>query len=225
MIEREPNTLINLWRVLLGMDMLSGFRLLEKYKIPVAPYGMSKTPESAARIAKRIGYPVAIKADSPKILHKTDKGCVAHGIENERELVEAWKRVKKAVGRAPLKGILVQKHLGGKEIIIGGKHDPQFGETVLFGLGGIFVEVFKDVALRVTPFSNKEARDMVEEIKGYKLLAGTRGEQAVNIDEIVKTIMKVQKLMDEKDISELDINPLFVDAKGVTAVDVRVIVS
>jgi acyl-CoA synthetase (NDP forming) len=205
------------------MDLQTGFRLLEKYKIPVAPYGMSKDAKQAARIAKKIGYPVALKVDARSILHKTDKGCVAYGIESELELLKAWNKIRKNAGRARINGILVQKHVTGTEIIIGGKLDRQFGETVLFGLGGIFVEVFNDISLRITPFSRKEALDMVKEIKGYKVLAGARGETPANVDAVVATIMKVQKLMEENSFKELDINPLFADERGVTAVDVRII--
>jgi len=205
------------------MDLQAGFKLLDKYKIPVAAHGMSKNPSQATRIARKIGYPVALKVDAPSIFHKTDKGCVAYGIENEQQLLKAWNKIKKNAGRARVNGILVQKHLTGTEIIIGGKLDHQFGETVLFGLGGIFVEVFNDVALRITPFTRKEALDMVKEIKGYKVLAGTRGETPVNVEAIVSTIMKVQKLMEENSFKELDINPLFADERGVTAVDVRII--
>ncbi|MCD4739889.1 acetate--CoA ligase family protein [archaeon] len=205
------------------MEMQAGFKLLKKYKIPIVDQGIAKKPDQAVRIAKIIGYPLAIKVDSSAILHKTDKGCVAFDIKNEKELIEAFKRVKKNAGRAKINGIIVQKHLKGREIIIGGKHDPQFGETVLFGLGGIFVEVFKDVALRVTPFSRRDALSMIKETKGYQLLSGARGEKPVNINSIVSTIMKVQKLMEENNIKELDINPLFVDEQGITAVDVRII--
>lgn len=205
------------------MSLKTGFRTLKKYKIPTAKHGFAKRVDEAAKLAKKIGYPVALKADAPSILHKTDKGVVSYNIEDEKELRREWKKIKKAVGRKKLNGILVQKNLDGIEIIIGGKHDPQFGETVLFGLGGIFVEVFQDVAMRVTPFTKREAQDMVKEIKGYKILAGVRGGKPVKISAIVDSIMKVQRMMEKENIRELDINPLFADEKGVKAVDVRII--
>lgn len=197
--------------------------LLRKYRIPTAKSTVVADEDGAARAAKKIGYPVAIKVDSEDIIHKTDSGVVAFGLENERELRAAFKRVMHRAGKAKVRGVVVQENLTGTEIIIGGKHDSQFGETVLFGIGGIFVEVFKDVALRVTPFSRKEAGEMVREIKGYPILQGTRGKKGVNTRAIVDTIMKVQRLMDDNEIAELDINPLFADEKGVKAVDVRVI--
>lgn len=205
------------------MDMRAGFQLLEKYGIPVAKYKLVKEKEKALEFAAHNGYPIALKVDSPDILHKTDKGVVAFGIKNGSELIEAWNRIIKNAGKARVNGVIVQEHVAGREVIIGGKHDPQFGELVLFGLGGIFVEIFKDVSMRITPFSRREALDMIKEIKGYPLLAGARGEKPVNIRAIVDTIMKVQKLMVENPIKELDINPLFVDEHGIKAVDVRVI--
>ena len=205
------------------MNMRAGFQLLEKYGIPIANYKLVKDKEKALECAAEHGYPIALKVDSPDILHKTDKGVVAYGLKNGSELIEAWARIMKNAGKARINGVIVQEHITGREVIIGGKLDPQFGEIVLFGLGGIFVEIFKDVSMRITPFSRKEALDMVKELKGYPLLMGARGEKPVKMSAVLDAIMKTQKLMVENPIKELDINPLFVDEHGIKAVDVRVI--
>ena len=161
------------------LPMDKGFQMLEKYGIPVAKWAMAKTDTQAIAAAKKIGYPVAIKVDSPGILHKTDKGVVAANIKGEAELKKALKRIRRKAGRAKVNGIIVQEHCGGKEIIIGGADDPQFGDVVLFGLGGVFVEVLKDVSVRVTPIVKRDAEAMVKEIRGYPILAGVRGEKPV----------------------------------------------
>lgn len=206
------------------LSMQQGFKLLEKYKIPTAKFLIVKDEESAVKAAKKLGYPVAVKIDSPDIIHKTEKGVVAANLKNEKELRSGVRKVLRKARRAKVAGIIVQEHCNGKEIIIGGTDDSQFGDVVLFGLGGIFVEVLKDVSVRVTPISKRDAEKMVKEIRGYPILAGARGEKAVNIKTIVETILKISKMVDkEKQIKELDINPLFVDEKGVKAADVRVI--
>ena len=206
------------------LTMREGFGLLRKYGIPAAEYEVVKGPDAAAKAAKRIGYPVVLKLDSPDIVHKTEKGAVAAGIKDEAMLRSSLKAMLRRAGKARIRGIVVQEQCHGKEIIIGGADDPQFGDVVLFGLGGIFVEVLKDVAVRVTPITRRDAEKMVREIEGYPVLAGVRGERGVNTKAIVEAIMKVSKMVDkERQIKELDINPLFVDEKGVKAADVRVV--
>ncbi len=206
------------------LTMQEGFKLLKKYGIPVAKFSVAADISSAAKAAKRIGYPVTVKLDSPDIVHKTDKGAVAVGLKDEKELRDALKKMLKRAGTAEISGIIVQESCSGKEIIIGGADDPQFGDIVMFGLGGIFVEVLKDVSLRVTPIGKRDAAKMVREIRGYPLLAGARGEKPANISSIVDAIVKASKMVEqEQQIKELDINPLFVNEKGAKAVDVRVI--
>lgn len=204
--------------------MRQGFKLLKKYGIPTAKFIVAKDTITAVKAAKKIGYPVAVKLDSPDITHKTDKGAVAFGIKNEKELKTALGKMLRRAGKAKITGIIVQEQCSGKEIIIGGSDDPQFGDVVLFGLGGIFVEVLKDVSVRITPIGKRSAEKMVREIRGYPLLSGVRGEKPVKIEAIVDTIVKVSKMVErERQIKELDINPLFVDEKGVKAADIRVI--
>jgi len=206
------------------LSMQHGFKLLERYGIPTAKFIAAKDSASAVKAAGKIGYPVAVKIDSPDIIHKTDRGVVVSGIKNEKELRAALGKILHRAGKARIRGIIVQEYCGGREIIIGGADDPQFGDIVLFGLGGIFVEVLKDVSMRVTPITKRDAKKMVREIRDYPLLAGVRGEKPVDMEAIVNTILKVSKMVEhEQQIKELDINPLFVDRKGIKAADIRVI--
>lgn len=206
------------------LSMRDGFKLLEKYGIPTAKFEIAKTENGAVKAAKKIGYPVTIKLDSPDIIHKTEKGAVKTGIKDEKELRKAIKSLLKRAGKARIKSIIVQENCTGKEIIIGGTDDSQFGDVVLFGLGGIFVEVLKDVSVRVTPITRRDAESMITEIRGYPLLAGARGEKPVNTEAIIEAILNVSRMVDkEKKIKEVDINPLFADENGVKAADVRVI--
>jgi len=206
------------------LPMKDGFRLLEKYGIPTAKFELCRDAGAAAKAAARIGYPVALKLDSPDIIHKTEKGAVIPNIKDEKALRAAVAVLLRRAGKAKVRGIIVQEHCGGKEIIIGGTDDPQFGDVVLFGLGGVFVEVLKDFSVRVTPIARRDAESMVKEIRGYAILAGARGEKPVNIKAIADTLLKVSRMVEkERRIKELDINPLFVDEHGVKAVDVRVI--
>ncbi|AJF59532.1 MAG: acetyl-CoA synthetase I subunit beta [archaeon GW2011_AR10] len=204
------------------LSLTESIKLVKKYGVQFAPSRQAGTAEEAARAAEELGFPVALKLISSKISHKTDIGGVALNIENSAGARKAFARMRKLRG---FKGVLVQKMVRGKEIIIGGKRDEQFGPTILFGLGGIFVEVFKDYTVRVCPITVRDAREMVQGIKAYPILAGFRSKKGVNIKAIEKDLLKVNRLlMKEKNIRELDINPLIASAKGVTAVDARVVV-
>jgi len=204
-------------------------QVLEKYKIPLAKSELVKSVEQAAKAAKKIGYPVVLKIVSPDIVHKTDVGGMILNIKNDAELAAAYKKilinVKKKVRRARIHGLLVQKMVGdGLEVIVGGKKDAQFGETIMFGLGGIFVEVFGDVSFRVVPVERKDAEEMVREIKGYKILKGYRGKK-YDVKAVVDVLMKVSKLLEKNDeIAEMDVNPLIVSQRGAVAVDARIVV-
>jgi len=204
-------------------------QILEKYKIPLSKAEIAKNPEQAVKLAKKIGYPVVLKIVSPDVLHKTDVGGVVINIKNEGELKNSYekilKNVRKKVKRAKVHGMLVQKMVdNGLEVIVGGKKDAQFGETVMFGLGGIFVEVFGDVSFRVVPIGKKDAKDMIEEIKGYKILKGYRGKN-YDVNAVADVLVKVSKLLEKNDeIAEMDINPLIVLQRGAVAVDARIVV-
>lgn len=194
--------------------------ILEAYKIPVPKAELARDINEALEIAERIGYPIVLKIVSPNILHKTDIGGIKVGIRNEEELEESYDQilfsVKKYMPDANISGITVQEFVEDKkETIIGVSEDPQFGQMIMFGLGGIYVEVLGDVSFRIAPVSRNEAFKMIEEIKTTELLRGVRGEEPSDIDSIVEIMLKVSQLVtDFPEIIEMDINPLFVKKKG-----------
>lgn len=208
-----------------------GMEIFADYGIPVVKSVQAKTEDEAAKIAVKIGYPVAMKILSQEISHKTDLGGVKLGLKNEHYLRDAYKDMMKSAKKkargAKIDGVLVQPMLSkGWELILGAKHDPNFGPVVLAGLGGIFVEIFKDSAIRVVPFDRTETREMLEELKGYPILAGARGQKPYDIEAVEETIMKLSRLIaDFPEIKEIDINPFYVMHKGhgSFALDARIV--
>jgi acyl-CoA synthetase (NDP forming) len=201
------------------MDAASSFSLLRGYGIDVAKYAVVKTAAEALSKAQEIGYPVAVKVASPTILHKTENRGVVLNVKNAREL----DRTIKKMGAFPF---LIQKMApSGIEVIIGGRRDREFGPVILFGLGGIFVEIYKDTAIRVAPIDVKIAREMIDSTKGSTLLEGFRGNKPCDTEMLANVIVNVSNLlMDHPQITNLDINPLIVleKGKGCVAVDVKV---
>jgi len=201
------------------MDAASSFSLLREYGIDVAEYAVVKTAEEALRKAQEIGYPVALKIASPSILHKTDEEGVVLNIKNSRVL-------GKIIIKMNADAYLLQEMVsGGFEVIVGGRRDREFGPIILFGLGGIFVEVYKDTALRVAPIDETMAEELIGEIKGSALLKGFRGLKPADFQVLVKTLVNISNLlMDHPEITNLDINPLIIleKGKGCVAVDVKV---
>ncbi|HLD57704.1 MAG TPA: acetate--CoA ligase family protein [archaeon] len=197
--------------------------ILSKYKIPIVKQIPTKTKEQAVKAAEWLGYPVVLKVISKSISHKTEVGAVVTGIKYKHEVEDAFDRIVKNVKmhRKSMQGVLVQKMGSGYEVIIGGNMDAQFGPTLMFGLGGVWVEALQDIAFRVCPLSRKDALEMIQEIKGYKILKGFRGKPAGDLESLTNTILKCSKMMMENKIQEFDINPLFVQPKGVIAVDFR----
>jgi acetyltransferase len=182
---------------------------------------LAPTIEDALTSAKRIGYPVALKIQSPDISHKTEAKAVRLGVADDIELRSAFAEVianaRAYNAQARIDGVLVQQMVkGGIEAILGVTNDPLFGPAVMFGLGGIFAEVLKDVAFRLAPVTPAVAREMIEEIKGYPLLAGARGKAPADVDALADAIVKLSALAVDlrADLAELDINPLFVMEKG-----------
>ena len=205
-----------------------GKEILSCYGIPIPLEVLGKDLEEINQIASRIGYPVALKIISSQIKHKTEAGGIKLNIKNGRELNRAYEEILHNVKHykpdAEIKGILVQEMVPpGKEIIIGVVRDPQFGPMVLFGLGGVFVEILKDFSLRHAPLKERDAWEMIKETKGYKILEGVRGDKRSDLEAIVKTLITVSQLaVDLKDnFSEIDINPLVVypGKGGLKAID------
>lgn len=205
--------------------------LLDICDIPTLPTVLVNTPDEAVSAAEKMGFPVVMKVYSPEILHKTDVGGVRVGLRNRDEVVRAFEgimvNVRRYLPRAPISGITVQKMAeGGKEVIVGFSRDPQFGPLVMFGLGGVYVEVLKDVNFALTPLSKKEIKGLVSGIKSFPLLTGVRGEKEKDLGalyEVIATISTIGERFPE--ILEMEINPLMVKDKGegVWAIDGRLI--
>ena len=201
--------------------------ILQQHNIPFVKNIFVKYPEEAAVAAKKVGFPVALKVVSPDISHKTEVGGVQLNLRDEAEVLLAFKKIVQAVKRkdASISGFLVQRMVGGAEVLIGGKKDLQFGQTLAFGAGGVFVEVYDDVAFRVVPIVRKDAWEMVREVKAYKILHGYRGKH-YDIAAVEKILMNTSQLLHKhQEILELDINPVFVQSKGAIAVDARILLS
>lgn len=183
--------------------------------------------------AEEIGYPVAMKVVSPQILHKTDIGGVKLNLSSNREVEIAFNEIIRNANifmpGARVFGVEVQKMVPlGKEVIVGMDRDLQFGPLIMFGLGGVYVNILKDVSFRLAPVSERAASEMMTETKSYALLRGIRGEPRSDIESIVDVILRISQLsMDFKEISEIDINPLFVyeSGKGSLALDVKITVT
>jgi len=206
--------------------------LLAAYDIPITKEDVATSADNAVEIAERIGYPLVMKIDSPDILHKTEAGGLRLNISTPEDVVAAFNEIVQNARnydpQARVGGVLVQEMvLGGTEVIVGVNNDPQFGPTLMFGLGGIFVEILKDVSLRVAPLDRDDAMAMLREIKGFKVLAGARGKARADIGAIADVLVRVSRLALEleNDVAELDINPLLVlpEGQGVRVADALII--
>jgi acetyl-CoA synthetase (ADP-forming) len=200
-----------------------------KYGIPVTKFEVAKNETEAAKYAEQIGYPVVLKIVSPDIIHKSDVGGVIVGLKTAKDVRNAYKQILRNVKRhkrdAKIAGILIQEMApSSTEIIVGAIKDPQFGPALMFGLGGIFVEVLKDVTFRIAPITKDEACEMITEVKAYPLLRGYRNMPPADVEAIVNILLNASRLiMDHQEIKELDLNPIMVYKKGAKTVDARII--
>jgi len=207
--------------------------ILKAYNFDVPNGILAASLADAVRFASEVGFPLAMKISSPDILHKSDVGGVRIGLTSISAVEDAYElmmlRIKRKMPEARIRGVLLEKMaIGGKEVILGMKRDPQFGPMLMFGLGGIFVEVLKDVTFNLAPVTEQECRKMIESVKTFRILKGVRGEKPVDIDAIVVNIQKLSQLvMDFPEIEEVDINPLKVgnEGDGALVVDARIILS
>lgn len=205
--------------------------LLAEAGVPVTETRVATSGEEAAALADAFGYPVVLKIVSPDIAHKSDVGGVELGVEDAGAVREGYEamlaRVKEVAPAASIAGISVQRQAEpGTEVIIGSTTDPQFGPVMMFGLGGVFVEVLKDVAFRIVPLAERDARQMVREIKGFAILEGVRGQPPADTDAIERIIMQVSEFIaDHPEVEELDLNPVLAYADGAIAVDARIILA
>lgn len=209
------------------------FKLLELSGFPVPKSGLAKGVDDAVGIAESIGYPVVLKIVSPQVIHKSDVGGVLLNINSPSEVKEGFNKIigniNKHIPNAEVYGVLVQEMLPqGLETIIGSTKDPVFGNIMVFGLGGIFVEVLRDVSFRIAPVELDEAFEMIEEIRSSKVLAGFRGSAPRDKNALAELIVKLSKLVTEiPEIKEVDLNPVIVyeEGKGAKIADARFIVS
>jgi acetyltransferase len=205
--------------------------IMKAYNFDVPKGVLATTAAEAVRFANEAGFPLAMKISSPDILHKSDVGGVRIGLSSAAAVEDAFElmmlRIKRKMPNADIRGVLLEKMaIGGKEVILGMKRDPQFGPMLMFGLGGIFVEVLKDVTFGLAPVTAEECRSMIESVKTYRLLKGVRGEKPVDIDAIVLNLQRLSQLvMDFPEIEEVDINPLKAgqEGDGAVVVDARII--
>ncbi len=211
------------------LSMDQGFRLLECYGIPTIPWQCAVGEEDVLKAARELGYPVALKADVPEVIHKTEAGALQLNIRSPEELREAYSGLGKRLSAADSLKVLVQKMAGkGIELIMGGRRDRQFGSLVVLGLGGIFVELLDDVSIRTAPITERESGDMVDELKGKMLLEGFRGQSPSDVGTLRSCLERLSHLVsDFPAIREIDINPfiLWASGEGGAALDVRVKVS
>jgi acetyl-CoA synthetase (ADP-forming) len=200
-----------------------------EYAIPVTTFKLAKSEGEAAEFAGQIGFPVVLKIVSPDIIHKSDAGGVMVNLKSVVEVRNAYGKIlenaKKYNSAAKIVGVLVQEMAPqSTEVIVGAIKDPQFGQTLMFGLGGIFVELLNDVTFRIAPITQEDAQEMVIKVKAYPLLKGYRNTPPADIDAIINVLLNTSKLvMDYPEIKELDLNPIMAYEKGAKTVDARII--
>jgi acyl-CoA synthetase (NDP forming) len=203
--------------------------ICKEYGITVSAFSVATNEKEATIQAEKIGYPIVLKIVSPDIIHKSDAGGVKVNLKTAAEVEAAYKTIienaKTYKADAKIIGVLVQEMAPqGTEVIVGAVKDPQFGQTVMFGLGGIFVELLKDVNFRVAPITKEDAKEMITQLKAFPLLNGYRGAKPADIQALTEILCNVSKLiLDKPEIKELDLNPVISYPKGAKTVDARII--
>jgi hypothetical protein len=206
-------------------------QICKLHHIPTPVSSVVQNVNEAVTKGNDIGFPVVLKIISPQILHKSDVGGVVLGIADEAALREAYPKlvaeVQKNNPKAEILGVLIEKMMPpSTEVIVGGIRDSQFGPSVMFGMGGIFAEVYKDVAFRVAPLDKIDALNLIHELRGSKILGGIRGQPSADLDTLVNVLMDVSSLMSQhSDVSQLDLNPVIAYPEGACAVDTRIILA
>jgi len=206
-------------------------KIINSYNIPTTREKTVNNLHDAVKFSREIGFPVVLKISSPNVIHKSDIGGVITGIQNPQEVKKAYIKITSNLRNKSdsfkLRGILVQEMVPeGYEVIIGATRDKQFGPVVMFGLGGVFVEVLNDVSFRIVPFSSEEALEMIKETKAFKVLKGFRDRKTVDMKVLAKILTQTGNIMiDFPEINEIDINPLIINEKNMVAVDARIILS
>jgi len=200
-----------------------------EYGIPVAAFKLAKNEDEAVKTAEQLGYPVVLKIVSPDILHKSDAGGVIVNLRSNAEVRSAYAKILENANKynpsVRITGVLVQEMAPkSTEVIVGAIKDSQFGQTMMFGLGGIFVELLKDVTLKIAPITEAEAVEMITGVKAYPILKGYRNTIPADVDAITAILLNTSRLvMENPEIKELDLNPVMVYEKGAKTVDARII--
>ncbi len=203
--------------------------LLKQAGIPVVDTNLAASRKEAIAISRQFGFPVVLKIASPDVVHKSDAGGVKLGLKTSKQVSKAYddivEAIKQKYPKARIQGVSVQKMARpGVEVIIGMSKDAQFGPVLMFGLGGILVEILKDVSFRIVPLTKRDAGEMIREIKGYPLLQGYRGQEPVDVSNLEELILKVSNFVEQHpEVKELDLNPIFAYRDGAVAVDARVV--
>lgn len=203
--------------------------LLQDYGIAVPTFKLIQSESEISTIKEYIDYPIVMKIVSPDIIHKSEAGGVKVNIKDEMAAYKAYQEIiagaKAYNSEADIHGIIAYRMCPeSTEVIIGMLQDPHFGPVIMFGLGGIFVEVLKDISFRILPIKERDAEEMISEIKGYQILKGIRGEAPRDISAIKEVLLKLSKLvMENPEIQEIDLNPILVYEKGIQIVDARMI--
>ncbi len=206
------------------------FSLIAERGLSCTAFALADSPSSASEIAQQQGLPVALKISSPDIVHKSDAGGVQLNLDTPERVAKAYGDILARVGEthpgAHIDGVLVTKMAPpGQEVIVGMNRDPQFGPIILFGLGGVLVEIFRDVALRHAPLTRQDALEMIREIKGYPVLAGYRGQPQVDTNALADCLLAVAQIAEENaDIVEIDLNPVFAYPDSALVADARIII-
>ncbi len=203
--------------------------LLKQAGISVVDTRLARSEDEAVAISRELGFPVALKIASSDVVHKSDAGGVKLNLKTSAQVAKAYEDIMKSIKtkypEAKIQGVAVQKMARpGVEVIIGMSKDAQFGPVLMFGLGGVWVEVLKDVSFRIVPLERRDAREMIQEIKGRPLLEGYRGQEPADIAKLEEMILQISSFVEQHpEIKELDLNPVFAYKDGATAVDARII--
>ena len=215
-----------------GRNLLTEIEAKELLKgagIDVVDTRLAKSKEEAISVSQKLGFPVVLKIASADVVHKRDAGGVRLGLKTAKQVGKAYEEILAVIGQrhpeARIHGVSVQKMARpGVEVIIGMSKDAQFGPVLMFGLGGILVEILEDVSFRIVPLAKRDAAEMIREIKGYPLLEGYRGGEAVDVSYLEELLLKVSDFVEQNpEVKELDLNPIFAYSDGAVAVDARLI--
>jgi acetyl-CoA synthetase (ADP-forming) len=199
-------------------------KVLAAYEIPVTREMLADDVKDLARATEEIGFPLVLKGCSSELAHKTEKGLIRVDIRNEREARDAFEEIQGSM-EGPDKAVLIQEMVKGpRELVVGLTRDPQFGPCVMFGLGGIFTEILKDISFRVAPLEKRDALEMMQEIKGHKILESVRGMEAADLDMFSRILINVGQIgMENEKVKEIDINPVIISGSRPVAVDALIV--